>query len=71
MSHGSKSPERRGQLRLLSSLGKEIAEHEAALVTLRATEKKLIKQVERGRYADEIEQLRALVVNCQCGRVGL
>lgn len=62
---------RRGQLALLASVGKEIAAHEAALVVLRQTEKKLIKQYERGKCADELEQLRALVVNYENGVIGL
>jgi len=64
-----KSPERRGQLRMLASVGKQIARLERELSALRETEKKLIKQYERAKYVDEIEQLRALVVNYENGVV--
>jgi hypothetical protein len=52
------SPARRGRLRILAAIGKEIAEHEAALATLRATRDKLIRQDERGKCEDEINDLR-------------
>lgn len=54
-----RSPGQCGRLRLLTAIGKDIAGHEAALVELRRTEKKLVKLYERSKYADEIETLRA------------
>ena len=64
-------PEQKGRLAMLVSIGKEIALHEAALVELRRTEKKLIKQYERSKCQAELDELRALVVNYENGKVGL
>lgn len=44
---------------LLSSIGREIAGHEAELIKLRELEKRLIRQYERRKYVDEIEALKA------------
>ena len=63
----NKPPKLRVRLKLLASIGKEIAGHEAAIVTLRQTRDKLIRQHERARYETEIEQLRALVANYEMG----
>jgi hypothetical protein len=62
-------PKQKGQLALLVSVGKDIAAHERALAELRQTEKKLIKQFERSKYQDELDELRALVVNYENGVV--
>ena len=70
MTRVNRSPEQKGRVALLTSIGKEIAAHEASLLVLRQTEKKLIKQYERGKCADDLEQLRALVINYENG-VGL
>lgn len=64
-------PEQKGRLALLVSIGKEIAGLEAALVELRRTERKLIKQYERSKCQAEIDELRALVVNYENGVNGL
>ena len=58
MPRRSKSPERRGRSALLTSIGRDIAGHEAALVDLRQTREKLIRQDERGKCKGEIDYLR-------------
>lgn len=51
-----------GRLKLLQSVEREITKLELALVELRRTEKKLIRQYERGKYVDEIDALKAAQV---------
>jgi hypothetical protein len=53
--------DRKGQVALLTQIGKAIAGKEAELQALRQTQIKVIKQYERSKYVDEIERLRALV----------
>jgi len=50
--------QQKGRLSLLTSIGKEIAAHERSLVELRQIEKKLVRQYERSKCADEIDYLR-------------
>ncbi len=64
-------PEQKGRRALLVSIGKEIAGHEAALVELRRTEKKLIRQYEHSKCQAELDELRALVINYENGVNGL
>ena len=60
----------KGRQALLGSVQRSIDEHERNLIRLRETEKHLICRYERLRWADEIEQLRAQVVNFENGVVG-
>lgn len=52
--------ERVGRLRLLTSVGREIAQKERELALLRDTQIKLVRQYERGKYQDEISELRLM-----------
>lgn len=69
MPNQDRSLKQKGRVALMASVGKRIAEHEAALVELRQIEKKLIKQTERNRCQSELDELRALVVNYENGMV--
>ena len=62
---------------LLTHIDKNIAGHEAALVDLRQTREKLIRQDERGKCMGEIDYLRAQLavmgweVELEFNKVGL
>lgn len=59
--------ESKGRQALLVSVQRSIDEHERNLIRLRETEKHLICRYERLRWADLVDELRALVVNYEKG----
>jgi hypothetical protein len=67
MSSG-KSPKHKGRMKLLASIAQEIAGHEAELVKLRQTERKLIKQCAKAECEHEIYALRNELEKYRCGQ---